>query len=150
MVAEPPLIKDWRRRKAGCPVTVCVAAICQHENDAMIVGASDRMLTSGDVEFEQAQTKIHNLTTSINIMVAGDIPTQTQILHEVSAIVQARVEREPQNWWSVKDVAELFYQRLSELRKRRAEEQILFPLGLDYAQLTSPSVAPDLATRLSR
>lgn len=65
-------------------MTVCVAALC--DDSSTIIGASDRMLTSGtgDIEFEPPQTKIVNLTSSIAIMIAGDAILQTEIMLNVS------------------------------------------------------------------
>lgn len=55
-------------------MTVCVAAISQSSTGTglMITGASDRMLTAGDIEFEPEQSKIQPLTNSIALMLAGD------------------------------------------------------------------------------
>lgn len=60
-------------------MTVCVAAI-SHQT---IIGASDRMLTAGNIEFEPPIAKLHNLTKSICIMIAGDVALQADILHSV-------------------------------------------------------------------
>ena len=43
-------------KKGGISVTVCVAAIC--EGNSYLIGASDRMLTTSDIEFEPQQSKI--------------------------------------------------------------------------------------------
>src|ERR1700735_2877590 len=81
-----------------CALTVCVAAICE---DNIILGASDRMVTAGDVEFEPPQTKVTFLTSSIAVMIAGDASLQLEIMYEVRNEVQARVEAAPSNWWQV-------------------------------------------------
>jgi hypothetical protein len=33
-------------------MTVCIAALCLWETKPLVIGASDRMLTAGDIEFE--------------------------------------------------------------------------------------------------
>lgn len=111
----------------GVPVTVCVAAICQGNT---IFGASDRMLTAGDIQFEPQQPKIIVLTRSIVVMVAGDSSMQSEIIQKVQADVSKRIEVEPQNWWNVRDVADLYSRYCGEARLRRAEHQILEPVGL--------------------
>ncbi len=59
-----------RERKAGVvPVTVCVAAMSA---DGRIVGASDRMVTASDIQFEPQQTKIFEIVPTALVMVAGD------------------------------------------------------------------------------
>jgi len=110
-------------------MTVCVAAIC--DNNTHIIGASDRMLTAGDIEFQPPQTKIWGLTNSIVAMVAGDMTIQSEIYQKVFNIVIDRIKIDPSNWWKVKDMAELYSNCYSELRFKRAEKEILWPLGLD-------------------
>jgi hypothetical protein len=109
-------------------VTVCVAAICE---SASILGASDRMLTSGDVQFEPRQTKIEPLTNSIAIMVAGDSAMQAEIIHNVRAVVWQRVAADPKDWWNLRDVAELYQRFYNHARAKRSENAVLAPLGLD-------------------
>jgi len=43
----------------------------------------------------------------------------------------ARIKSEPNNWWNVRDVADLYARYFNEARLRRAENAILAPLGLD-------------------
>ena len=108
-------------------MTVCVAAMC---NTGAVLGASDRMLTAGDIQFEPTQIKVVQLTSSIAVMVAGDSSAQAEILQEVRRDVQERVKQDPTNWWLVKDVAELYSHYYSRVRAKRAERAILNPLGL--------------------
>ena len=109
-------------------MTVCVAAIC---GTGAAFGASDRMLTAGDVKFEPTQGKIWYLTNSIAAMIAGDSAIQTEILQGVYKDLMARIKAEPGNWWMVKDVAELYSHYYRELRTKRTERAILSPLGLN-------------------
>jgi hypothetical protein len=110
-------------------VTVCVAALCEGGN---IFGASDRMLTAGDVEFEPDAGKIRELTSSIALMTAGDSSLQTEIIARVSVVVGARIEAEPQNWWLVKDVADLYARHYGAVKRERSERSILSPVGLTH------------------
>jgi hypothetical protein len=73
-------------------MTVCVAAMC---DGYTILGASDRMLTAGDVQFEPQQSKLWAITSSIVAMVAGDSAFQTEILQDVEAIARKRIEAYP-------------------------------------------------------
>jgi hypothetical protein len=86
-------------------MTVCVAAICKSlvSDLPTILGASDRMLTAGDIQFEPQQSKIVALTTSIAIMIAGDSAMQAEVMQNVNADVYRRIEAEPKNWWNVRD-----------------------------------------------
>jgi hypothetical protein len=110
-------------------VTVCVAALCEGGN---IFGASDRMLTAGDVEFEPGAGKIRELTTSIALMTAGDSSLQTEIISRISLDVVARIDADPKNWWHVKDVADLYARHYSAVKRERSERSILAPLGLTH------------------
>jgi hypothetical protein len=121
-----PKIQPRNRRSA---LTVCVAAICEEH---IILGASDRMVTAGDVEFEPPQTKVSFLTSSIAVMIAGDSSLQLEIMYEVREEVNKRVDAEPLNWWRVRDVAELYFKNFKMAKRKRVESAILDPLGLDY------------------
>jgi len=116
-------------KKGGISVTVCVAAIC--EENSFVLGASDRMLTAGDIQFEPQQSKLFFLTTSMIAMLAGDSALQTEILNEVRKIVDDRIAAQPDNWWDVKEVAELYIDFYNKARLKQGQNEILAPLGLD-------------------
>jgi 20S proteasome alpha/beta subunit len=108
-------------------VTVCIAA---RSFDAIFL-ASDRMLTSGDVQFEPPTPKILFLTPAIAVMAAGDSGFHAEVLGGVLREVQERVRQEPENWWLVQDVVNLHVKHRNEAKLRRAEAALLAPLGLD-------------------
>jgi 20S proteasome alpha/beta subunit len=109
------------------PVTVCAAAI----TNGTVIGASDRMLTSGtgDIEFEPSISKLHKLQDNICIMIAGDITLQTEILYRVIASFPLL----PGSALAVKEVAEAYYKAFQESRAKMVERAILNPLGLESA-----------------
>ena len=115
-------------------MTVCVAAMT---NTGAIIGASDRMLTAGDVEFEPTQSKIFALSNSICVMTAGDSSVQAELLTTLYREMGDRIRAEPANWWLVKDVAYLYSKGYDELRRKRNERAILSPLGLTHASFTA-------------
>lgn len=129
-------------------MTVCIAAIC---DNSMLIGASDRMVTSGDIQFEPQRTKIISLTSSIVVMTAGDVAIQTEALQEVSAVIEQRVRDEPQNWWMVRDVAFLYRDAYNRARLRRAENKVLAPLGLNSETflLRQQQIEPGLLRQLA-
>ena len=87
-------------------MTVCIAAICE---GITIYGASDRMITVGDVtEYEPPTSKIVGLTSSIVAMMAGDMGLQSEIMRELQDFVNDRVARKPDEWLRVKDVVEWY------------------------------------------
>lgn len=101
-------------------MTVCVAAICENR---MVVGASDRLLTAGDIQFEPDQTKIYVLTTNIAIMVAGDAVLNDEIIKGV--------ERDKYDGMTVLEAAESYRKHYQEAALVRVENSLLAPLGLD-------------------
>jgi hypothetical protein len=119
-------IRSRKRRKT--PVTVCIAAIAENK---MVLAASDRMLTAGDIEFQPPRSKILRLTPAIAVMAAtGDTPLHTEIMHRVWRDVYKKIEEDPGEWWRVGDVAELYRYHYDAERVRRAESSVLAPLGL--------------------
>lgn len=140
--------------KENIPVTVCVAALCDGKSN--VVGASDRMLTTGDgsVQFEPLQSKIINITTSIVFQWAGDSPLQSEIITRAKQEVADRVAIEPDNWWKVEDVAHVCQRYFIETKARRASIAYLSPIGLDTKSFVSrnqelqPGLASQLATEL--
>jgi len=100
-------------------MTVCVAAICEKTH---VVGLADKMLSTDDVQVQPQQSKIVRLTSSVFAMYAGDVALATELLAEITT--------EPQNWWLVADVAELWRDAYIKHRAKRAEATILAPLGL--------------------
>ena len=108
-------------------MTVCVAAICENN---ILFGASDRMLTSGDVEFEPRTQKIYQVTNSISVMIAGDAGLQSEILQALYAYAGARITAAPNEWIPVSDIASEYYRFYQSIRSRRAEARLLVPLGL--------------------
>jgi hypothetical protein len=112
----------------GIHVTVCITAICL---DSMIVCASDRMLTADDVEFEPQKSKIIPLSNSIVAMIAGESALQDEIIQKIYLDIGNRIKSDPQNWWKVSDVADLYFRYYNEKKRKIAESRFLAPLGLD-------------------
>jgi len=129
-------------------MTVCVATISQ---GGVILGASDRMLTSGDVEFEPESAKVHALTTAIVSMSAGDASLQAQILADVQAWVRERMDEDSTKWLAVRTVAERFLNAYSEQKRWRAETSLLRPVGLTSETFIARQreLLPELAARLA-
>ena len=112
----------------------------------MVLCASDRMLTAGDIEFEPPQTKIYPLTNSILVLVAGDAAAQ----HSISATANRQMAASGS--LLVRDGAEIYANAFAEYRKRRNERAILAPLGLDLQAFIAnqKSMLPEIAARITR
>lgn len=111
----------------GPDMTVCIAAICEGE---ILLGASDRMITSGDVQFEPDEMKVRTLTSSIVVMFSGDAALHAEVAQSVKSEVMDRVHSEPETWLAVQEVAQLFVSHRNAVKMRRAEAAVLQPLGL--------------------
>jgi len=115
---------------------------------------SDRMLTAGDIQFQPSSSKIWVITRSIVMMAAGDVGLQSEIYTEVSKVVAAHVAATPTDWLRVEAVAELYRRSYFEIQKRRAEKEILLPLGLTsetfltMQKAMDPGLVSDLAKEL--
>ena len=85
------------------PVTVCIAA---RSTGGMIFRASDRMLTSGDIQFEPPSQKVLYLTSAIMAMTSGDAAFQSEILQGVRTDM-AELLKGATEWIKVGVVADL-------------------------------------------
>ena len=122
------------------PVTVCIAAIC---DTSMLLGMSDRMLTAGDIQFQPPSSKIWEITKSIVMMAAGDVGLQTEIWTQVRKSVDVRIQEKPNDWFRVEEVADLYRAAYFNLKRRRAEMEILAPLGLDSTSFLTQQKSMD-------
>lgn len=84
-------------------------------------------------------------------MVAGDLALQTEIMYDLMAIIHERITSEPQNWWRVRDVADLYVNLYSRARRKAASNQVLSPLGLDSDTFISrqKEMSPELVRQLA-
>jgi 20S proteasome alpha/beta subunit len=105
------------------PLTVCIAAICDMLGKVGIVGASDRMLTTGDIEYERPVPKIFSLNESIVAMIAGDAGAQDEICN-------CTRERLGPGSFSVRDAVDTYCAEVGAYQVKNGERKILAPLGL--------------------
>lgn len=115
-------------------MTICIGTMCDNQ---FVLGASDRMLTAGDVQFQPQQTKIVRLTTSIALMTAGDSAVQGEILLHLIAYVNEQIAANPDKWLGVEHIADVYKAFYNDVRMRKAEQAVLAPLGLDIQTFKS-------------
>lgn len=90
------------------------------------------MVTASDIQFQPPAPKILPFTSSIIGMTSDeDTALHSEILQDLSIDVTERVRKDAENWLDVEFVAELYIKHRSDAKRRRAERDILFPLGLD-------------------
>jgi hypothetical protein len=109
------------------------------------------MLTAGDVQFQPSSSKIWQLTNSICMMSAGDIGLQTEIFTQMQKAIAIAIKAAPTEWQRVEDMAELYRKAYFEIKRRRAEREILTPFGLDSDSFLSRQTAmhSDLVSKIS-
>jgi hypothetical protein len=91
----------------------------------MIVGATDRMVSTGDTEFEPATPKVYQLGTAKSaVLVSGDGAAQASIIERVADKITAESIND------IREVAQLYALEFAEQRRRIAEATYLHPLGL--------------------
>ena len=100
-------------------MTVCIAALINwaypdKQSGRAVIAVADRMLTSGDVEYEPPQLKIAFLRKRFVALVAGDIATHSEAL----TFTQRSLAGEPND--DVEAVAELYAKALRGIRRQRA------------------------------
>src|SRR5439155_26687264 len=105
-------------------MTVCIATIA----GKAVIGASDRLVTAGDVQFQPKTPKIKALTNSIVAMTAGDAWLQSEIMSGVTADVQAAVSTDPHQWLRVHSIADQYSDPWAEVKHHHAVHDIQEPL----------------------
>lgn len=134
----PDRAGDWREKREraqGKPVTICLAAMCNVAQgaSAFIVGAADRMITIGDIEYEPDQTKLVWLATHTAILLAGEMR-----LHAVACTkVMRKLQAGELPGFLIRDIAEAYAQEFAAFRRYNAEREILTPLNLTIDKFTS-------------
>ena len=132
----------------GKAMTVCVAALA--EQSGLFV-ASDRMKTSGLIQYEPEVSKIVPLTSSIVVLTAGDSQLNTEIIASLQDWVAAHVAATPDVWIAVRDAVDWYVWQRQELKRKAAEQYLLHPLGLTSATfLAQENMSPDLVQEISR
>lgn len=129
-------------------MTVCIAALSWNT----ILIASDRMLTSGDIQFEPQIRKVTFVTTAIAILMSGDAAFHSEIMAGVLDEVVEMVAHSEGRWLKVSDVADLYVKHRNLVKLKRAEASTLAPLGLNRETYLSVQnvMNGDLVDRIAR
>lgn len=114
----------------------------------LVIGASDRMLTAENIEFQPDMPKIWRLSPLTVAMTAGNIAVHAEILGKVLPDIAKWSTENPGSVISVEQAARLYARRYEEIRVREAESRILAPLGLETATFLDGRVEKDLAIDL--
>jgi hypothetical protein len=108
-------------------LSVCVATI---SNNEVVLGATDKMITAGDIQYQPNSSKIWLFTNAIAALVAGDIQTQKLIFDSVYiSIFQNFYKTHPDKIF-VKDIANNYVNQYNVEKKLFIERKILSQFGL--------------------
>lgn len=129
-------------------MTVCVGVISEDQN---VILLSDRMLTAGNVQFSPPRSKIVRITNSIAAAISGDVALASELLDSVRRTVSQRIASEPDDWWYVRDVAQLWRDTFIRRQALEAEIRLLSPLGLTIDSFVEKQkfLSVDLVEKLS-
>jgi hypothetical protein len=109
-------------------MTVCVAVI----NHGAVIGACDRMITSGDIEFEpDVLWKATPLTSAICVMWGGQAAYQAEVIQAVQVEL---AQTDPANC-TVRRATETYIAQWRAAKRRRAESVVLGSIGLTLGDL---------------
>jgi 20S proteasome alpha/beta subunit len=135
-------------------MTVGIAAMCYLNRTPMIVGASDRMITAGDTEFEPESAKIYHLTNSIAMLIAGETAAQTDIRYRAMLQIGLRLAADA-SWMRVEEAAHIVSRATVGYHRDFAQRTVLEPMGLTFDTFIArqsqfqPSVLSEMMRRIS-
>jgi len=107
----------------GLVLTVCLAALCEHDSEAIV--ASDRMITVFPLsqEFEHGTPKIHRIGSRGVLVSAGSALLPSELCERVRSRMQTLANP------TTADIVECVKEQFVGLRRRIAEETFLKPRG---------------------
>ncbi len=115
-------------------MTVCIASICAWGGGQIIVGAADRLVTYGDIEYEQPDPKIWQLASHTIVMTSGSPEDHAIIADRTLARIRTMGVTNP----TVGFIANIYAEEFANLRRERAARKYLAPQGLSiYTFLNS-------------
>src|SRR5205823_6185703 len=85
-----PFYRRRLRRPRGRGMTVAIAAMSGFPNDVVIIGAEDRMVTAGDINFDRPQAKIFQLHDSCAAMIFGLSAAQSEVVESTRVHVREK------------------------------------------------------------
>lgn len=124
-------------------MTICVATLCGRTNATrpVIVGASDRLLSSPILQY-QPNTKIYfHANRSLVFMIAGDPSLEVELIGALIQSANTWLEANPGQQWPLALAADAYRESYAEAKRKRAEAALLRPHGLDSASFLAASAS---------
>ena len=131
-------------------MTVCIAAICQYDDGAYIVGCADKLVTYGDTEYQSPHPKLHQLTQFNAVMTSGNVDMHREAIDKSKAELLA-VKDQGINL-PVRFVSDLYARHLTQSCRGFAQAEAFGPLGMTISDFLerqrNGSLSRDLANHL--
>lgn len=113
------------------PVTVCIGAFC--ENEKYVVLASDTMISSELIQFENLTKKIIKLSSQCAVLIAGDGLIVSDIIDEFKKIEQPKLKLDEEEWNVIHPPLDTMLTDIKsayiKIRKSHLEDSCLIPRG---------------------
>ena len=131
-------------------MTIFAAALCNHvEMKPAVITVSDRMITSGDIEYEDIRPKMLELAPRAVCLYAGNREFHYMIARAAIREIVANGLAE------ISDIADAYSSAFVDFRRKRAENRVLAPFGLNMDTFRSQqehmnaAVVADMKNRIS-
>jgi hypothetical protein len=120
------------RLKKGEPMTICIAAIA---NNRTIFSAFDKMITSGDFQYEPPYTKGANIKLnivhdSVAILTSGSPSIHAQIFQDLFLKLQNVPPQTTPRLLRVSEIAYNYVECYDNIRAKEIQSSVYAPLGL--------------------
>lgn len=104
-------------------MTICISAMCDGEQKAIVV--VDRMISQEDlsIEFEQGLCKIESLSSTCVVTTAGDALEPKDIFRDARSRIDQLTHP------TIRQIVDIVKREFIECRKRNVEDQVLKPRG---------------------
>jgi hypothetical protein len=158
------IINDSNSQPRRRPMTICLAIACDCNSfdksdppkpiPPKVIMVGDRMLTIPglDIEFEHPKTKLTQITNYCVAASSGDSLATTELMETVRQKLKT-IKHTPQ----IHDISLIFKDTYVELRRKKIEDNILKPIGIDSLdmfhnpkQSANPGITAELFEKMKK
>lgn len=123
-------------------MSIAIAAICTHHGKEILICASDRLETQGNISWEAVgRKKWIEHWPGVLMAGCGDISVEAELVHAVGRRSVAPVPVAPLR--SPIQIARSYAAEYARVRRESSEREVLFPLGLTLAELGADPLLRD-------
>lgn len=132
------------------PMTICIAAVATTtEGYQFVLCAADRKITIGDTEYEpNFPNKFFLISNSIILMPSGDYSLHAAMVGDLQEEMRAFHKANPGVWPNVENFADRYRAIYANRKRRRWEQETLFPEGLSLETFHTSNLSEETKARL--